>query len=613
MVGKLRADLLSQRMDIMADQFGYRRDHTQMLRGMFLHSNALALKSVDWVREKQIQRVPDESATDGHRFDTVIVKEGVKFRIPHPTRFAYDQSAALARLNFDDGPQWICDWDVRKFSEIRHDTAFFNRDTVPFQTSLGTTLDKYSAYFQYAYDKTINVALAKSRNAAERLQRSNNIDFYSGNDEDQVLWFSNYYERVVPSQVGLGDYPHPLWLHVIVAGDRTPVYARWLSSAPGYVYSYDEMDSQVMSPSMAMEILPYQERTASLFNTLMHLLGLQSTLLLVLDADIVPENIRQAFKEAVAGKRFTGKVHYAEKSQTEEELWEKTYGQKQPINLFQPTMGKVIDDLFRGIAAATGMLEKNLMMSPNEMGSFNQRETQATEVVEVAKSTNALNGYKSEGVGEGRMALKKILYDSYMANGSPKVRLSVQERYPDSVIKAAGFEVEPMEDGYVPTVLDKNGKPVAARTLIGTKNSLIHDYTFTSRDGTERAASVESAKVLMELLRYLFSAPPVLEAFIKAFGPEKITEMVSEVFRLSGSPITLKPDVAFTEEEFVNALRQADSPEKQAEAEQMVQQAIQGLTAQIQPLLAQLDERLRQVEAATDDYLSQSEAQAGIT
>ena len=66
-IGKLRADALSQRMDIMADQYDYRHFQTQAIRDMFLYGHSVAFPRASWEREVQWTKDPvaQEFKVDG--------------------------------------------------------------------------------------------------------------------------------------------------------------------------------------------------------------------------------------------------------------------------------------------------------------------------------------------------------------------------------------------------------------------------------------------------------------------------------------------------------------------------------------------------------------------
>ena len=237
----------------------------------------------------------------------------------------------------------------------------------------------------------------------------------------------------------------------------------------------------------------------------------------------------------------------------------------------------------RTIGETIRLLERNQMMSPNEMGQFVERETSATEVQQVSSTSGDLHSYKSSGIDEARQAQKIILYESLLACGCKKVKVSVPERYPNEVIKALGFSIEPSG------LYEQDN--ATGLNLIGTKDSLTGEYVFNSRDGAERTSNTESAKVLMELMRYILSSEMTFKAFVQAFGMEQVTKSLSEIFRLAGSPMTLKLPVNFDEDEMTRQL--GDDP---AEARKKIIDA-----------LTQIDERLKQVEGVAEDYVSQEQ------
>ena len=381
---------------------------------------------------------------------------------------------------------------------------------------------------------------------AERNSRdATTAAYYTDTSQDQALWLSHYYEKATPKDVGLGDYPYPVWFHNVVAGDCTVVFSEVLPSRPGYDMAYDQNDDRHFSPSMALDTLPYQDQVSNLFSSMLYLLQIQNILLLSLDSDMVPENIRKEIGDIVKGRKLFDKIHVIPFESKTNELFDRSTT-KDPIKIFQAQVGNVVGDLMRAIGETIGMLERNQMMSPNEMGQFVERATSATEVQQVSSTSNDLHSFKSSGIDEARQAMKIIIYESLMACGSKTLKVSVPERYPDDVISAAGFEVGP--SGYT---------QAAGMNLVGSKDYLLGEYIFSSRDGAERTSNTEAAKVLMELMRYVMGSEQTFSAFVESYGMEQITNALSEIFRMAGSPMVLKLPVSFDEEEMKANLRQS--------------------------------------------------------
>ena len=68
-------------------------------------------------------------------------------------------------------------------------------------------------------------------------------------------------------------------------------------------------------------------------------------------------------------------------------------------------------------------------------------------------------------------------------------------------------------------------------TVIGSKKNLIHDYIFTSRDGSERSSNVQEAQALIQLFQIISQTPVILEAL----GKDKYYELLNEIARKSGA------------------------------------------------------------------------------
>src|SRR5690606_34210359 len=108
-------------------------------------------------------------------------------------------------------------------------------------------------------------------------------------------------------------------------------------------------------------------------------------------------------------------------------------------------------------------------------------ETSATEVSIVNNTTLGIRDFHSLGIEEGLDAKKRLIYEATIAYGSDQIELPVMETYSRETIERAGFTV---------TGVDAEGDVEVQRrgkfTVAGDKHLLVHNYIFTSRDGTER-------------------------------------------------------------------------------------------------------------------------------
>lgn len=494
------------------------------------------------MREKQMvidKRPSDETlgSSEPGVMKEVITREGVPTITPHPTRRFHDMQYSLASINYDNGCTYLGYWDAIKWRNIKDNPKFWNMTAVPLSNP--AHFHAHQGYFDYYCPNQIKFAPFRHSSIEEGNKRDAFGDVYANAQGDSFVWITNYYEKIVPKDVGLGGYPHPVWLRTVVASDRVVIYAEILPSRPAAYMGHDEDDSKILNQSMVHEIIPYQDQATNLMSQALHLMKIQGLLVMGIDTDQLDPDQRKHILEITQSTAYYSKTLVVEHSASEkQDIFGAPQNQRPPITFTQTQaqVGRIINDLLKNVAVIIEMMEKNQMMSPQEIGQFSKRETTAQEVFEVGQTTSALFAFISEGPDEYRAAMKRILHDSLLAIGSEKdFEVFVQERYPDDVIKAAGFRLKSNSEtsGYE---LDDSDK----MNLVGSMKSLSMDVIYNSRDGSERTISTAAAKVLSDLTRYVLGSQEIFQVFTETYGLEQFTNMISEVFRLSGSGFVLK-------------------------------------------------------------------------
>ena len=119
--------------------------------------------------------------------------------------------------------------------------------------------------------------------------------------------------------------------------------------------------------------------------------------------------------------------------------------------------------------------------------------------------------------------MKRICYESLISLGSKEVYLPVVNRYTDDVIERAGFRFVPDED-------ETQNSIGAKRTIVGSISNLMHDFIFSSRDGSERSVNSMAAGNLIQLLQVVSQSQ-----LLPAIPKEKMFEIINEIFRLMGA------------------------------------------------------------------------------
>lgn len=576
-VGKCRADVLSQRVDIMADQFGLRHHDVQCMRDAFLYGHCVDFTRCAWEVQKQwvIKEVADgldnkETPETNSDLTAEVVKEGIGWVNPHPSRVFWDNSSPLTDINTDTGPEFIGFWDIVRYRDVMSNPSYYNCDSIGWSTKfwgIGGIYLNYKAYFDsfLTQIKPPSFPQGTQLDPAGENDRKSNIGVYSVDLEDASLLLTNYYRRLIPKSLGCGDYPFPVWIRFIVASDATIVFAEICPSTPAAVLSINENDSKQLNLSVAHELMAYQDQLTNLFNQMLSICQNSAFRAIGINIDALSEVQVNAVREMLKGVNWSSDPLVYEFSLAK--LAELGIKPDQVITVTQAKTETALTAIFESMAKLIAMAEKLMAMSPAEQGQPAPREISATEVTQIASTTSSIYSFITTGINEFRSAKKRIIYESLVCCAEADIKCPVMDRYTKETIQKAGFKtIDGMEEGFAsPMGLDRH-------TVIGTKRKLVHDYIFTSRDGSERPANTQAANTLVQLLSQFMNSPPIMAAM----GKEKLYEIVNEIFRLSGAGVDLNLELKAGED---NSLGEDQAKKFQQVTEQLAQQVQQLATA----------------------------------
>jgi hypothetical protein len=538
-VGKCRADVLSQRVDIMVDQFGYRHHDAQCMRDAFLYGHCVDFMRSSWEVEKQYQRTdfttPLTRTPEGgvKGVETVITKEGVGWFNPHPSRVFWDNASlgGLSGINTDD-INWMGFWDVCRFSEIDDNPHYFNKKSVGWTGRFWGESGVYNTYKDYFthYSYTITPPATGEIDPAKANDVKAAVGFYSGNQRDASVFTNNMFTRIVPKDWGIGEYPWPIWIRTVTASDSTTIFAEIMPTTPAAYLGINENDARRVNVSMAMDLFAYQDQMTNLCTQLMNLCQLELFKIITINKDCFPGDEIKKVRAIFKGRAWIGEPVVIEASFLK--LLELGIKAEDAIKISEVKVSSSISAVFEAMIKLVGLVEKLTAMSPAEQGQPAPREISATEVNEIATTTSSVYSFSSESIDEFRAAKKKCVYEALVAKGEGEIDCPVKDRYTPQTIVKAGFKPKDGED----EDFNNNIKGAARRqTIIGSKRFLVHDYIFTTRDGSERPVNTQAANTLVQLLGQCLSIPQVAQKM----GKSKIYEIMNEIFRLSGSGFDL--------------------------------------------------------------------------
>ena len=548
---KLRGEALSQRVEIMVDQFGLRHNFTQYIRDLFLYGHSVVFPREAWTRDVQWRYARDEYG-ETKEIESFVTREGLDYFNPHPTRVFHDQSAPLAGLNTDTGPAWVGYWDVVRYDSIRDNSNYWNVGELGYESTLFGIYGQYAQFFNFYYDPTIlnfpssiikSDALSPFQN--ERVSTSG---LYSAEQADKGVFLTNIFMKINPRDRGVGNYPFDVWIRLVVASDDTIIYGEFLPSIPAVYGGLNENDSRVVNNSMAMEIMPYQDQLTNLLSQMLLNMKIGLTQIWAIDKDALDEETKEYIEKAMkAGDYYVNPklLMFSGQRMTDMGIDTKNF-----INVIQADMKSNVNNSMQAINQLLGIVERMMVLSPQEVGQPAPREISATEVSEMATSVESIYSFVSEGVDEMRSGMKKMIYEHLVACSTSEFDVPVKNRYSSDTIKNAGFT--PSDEDY------DQAEPMA-RNVIGTPASLVHEYLFSSRDGPERSSNMKAAETLTQLMGQILQIPPIIEAV----GKRRLFNLMNEIFRKSGAGFDMKLELEEGEDE---AFAPPQEPGAQAQA-----------------------------------------------
>lgn len=591
---KCRADVLSQRVDMMVDQFGTRHHDGQVMRDGFLYGHCVDFARTSWEVEKQYELKDVSHPATGDNIEAVITKEGVGFFNPLPSRVFWDNAAdGLSSINHDD-MSWIGFWDVCRFSEIDDNPHYFNKTSVGWTGRFWGDAGIYNSYKDYftTYNYTIIPPATGEIDPSRGNERKAVVGYYSGNQRDASVFVSNYYEKIVPKDWGIGEYPWPVWIRFVTASDSTVIFAEIMPSTPAAVLSINESDARMVNVSMAMDLFAYQDQMTNLTTHLMLLCQIEAFKAIGINRDLFTAEQVKEIRKVLKGRNWFGDPMVFEYSLLK--LQELGIKPEAAINVVQANTAGTIDSVFSAMLKLVEMVEKLLAMSPAEQGQPAPREISATEVNEISTTTSSIYSFISEAIDEFRAAKKRIIYESLVACSSGQIVCPVKDRYTEKTITAAGFKIKAGEDEDYTQTASTRGPTPKRYTVIGSVRSLNHDYIFTTRDGSERPVNTQAANTLVQLVGLVMSNMPIAQAL----GKEKLYELFNEIFRMSGAGVDLNLTLKEGEDDSLGQ----DDIDQLKQTLQKVMQSLQRMSQQMQKNAEDITQ-IEQTEATLQDAI----------
>lgn len=462
--------------------------------------------------------IPEPEPADVPMYKRVCMREGLRYHMPHPTRMFYDMAWPAHSFNTNTGATYAGYWRVMRYGEILNKKKFFNLSVVAVGNA-GTWFNNNKAFFDSVYPCTLRFPGTEEAGAgAGQYDSERKIadGVYTTADEDKGLIITELFMKLVPADYGIGDYEHPVWFRFVVANNDTIIYATPLPySSPVLFDGYDHVTGRSLSPSMSLEVLPYQDHMGNLLSQYLLSVKQNLTNMVLVDSDAVSTK-DISFLQKWTQKLWSG-INIIPFSRRQ---W--TKGQQVPEVTF-PQRFPQVDTASIAVAmkSVLEILERVLVMSAQELGQAASHEQTREEVRNIQTNTSTRASFTATSLDRSKQAWKRQIYEGLMAYGSENgyAQLPSEDFTPD-VLSKLGFTHE----GY-----DTVNKKL---TVKYNKTAIKYETFSANRDVDDRINDKELAAQMGAFMQQLASNPIMLNAL----GPDQFILMANSVAKAAGFP-----------------------------------------------------------------------------
>ena len=565
---RIRAEIVTDMVNTMASNYGYKSTMRQAIFQMLMYSNCLQFPREVWHSDKQLNE----------QGDVVKTREGIRYHTPRPERTFFDRHYPTSSFNTDTGCEWAGYWQVERFGAVSGNKNYWNTDRI--KKSVGENADffqtaVYKQYFTELYPCGMKWpdSTAGGPNSQDR---EGDAAYYTTNEDDKAVVITTFYMKLCPKDWDLGDYDYKIWFRFIIANDDKIIFAQPILYPPVIYWGYDADMNRVTSPSMALEVLPWQDHTGNVISQI--LLSSKQNLANavffdknIVSADVLNQmsNKRESQLRGINFVPFDSMKDFRAGLDSKSAFHEFRFS-KHDIGELTGTLSTIIS-----------IMERLLVMSAQEIGGAASHEQSAREVAIIAGNTGTRVAYTGTFIDDAKSAWRRQIYYAIMAYMEENFPSQIDPNtFQDAkkVMLSMGIEVSDEPYGY-------GSSTVGIKV---EKSKLKLEGFAEDRDVVNRLHEPAIATVMFQTLGMIASNQMLAEQV----GPAKILEGFTMAAHLAGAP----PDWELEPSEDSSKLNNAQEIAEQLKGmiNQIVQeaagQAVDAVTEPIQSNTGKIEE-----------------------
>lgn len=572
---RILTDVLTYVIQVMTADFGYANDLKQAILQALKYSYCLMFPREVWWASYQAEEKSNEEGFEKEQ--KTLQKEGIRYFTPRPTHCFWDLHYNLSSVNNDTGCEYGGYWKVVSYGDIMDNPLYWNRRSIGYGS--GAAGDWYdpvitNQFFQEVYPCALDFPLAFG---PDQSSRETNAAFYCSSDRDRAVFQTDMYMKIIPARYKMGTYKYPIWVRFVVANDNTVLYAEPCCYSPMIYFGYDADQLNSRNPSLALEVLPYQDMIGNVLSQILLTIKQNLANVTFYDTNILNrddiDKVKNGGELLFRGLNFVG----FDSMKNNRAGWDVDKALHE-VN-FQ---AKDVAPMFQEITTILGILERMLQLSAQEAGQAASHQQSKEEVQMTGAATSNRVMYTGSFIDDGIDAWKRQLYDASQAYMDDEVEAMVPSDIPDieEHLETLGFTLSGAIQG--------EGK----KMVKGSKKAIKLDAFASSGKGPERKNEQQTAQVMMQAV----SAVAANQQLAQAVGPKTLLKIIQQAAILAGADkdFRLRPDQKAQLDALNQMAQQIIADATQAATQKVEQDVTKPVAQEIAAIQAQV-EKLTQV------------------
>lgn len=575
---RLKCDIVTQRVEVQAQQMGYKMVLKQVINQMLAYSNCMVFPKEAWWFEQQPTKDFTEPKKKGgkkkRKFKTV--KEGIRYETPHPSRCYRDLAHPAYTLNTNTGCQYSGFWELVRYGDVKDNSAYWNKDKITFGKDSFRITETNRTFFATVMPCQMKFPEYKAENglAGENNQQEK-LNLYTTNERDCAVLFTNHFERLNPlKDLGLKNkdgegYDGDVWFRTVFCSDDTTVYMEPLAYTPTRICQYDPDQNKAQVTSLVQECIPTEDMIGNLLTQAIltaknNLRSVNFYNTDVLDTAVVAK-LENLGEKALRTPQFVPFSKH-ESNQLDQDRTDAII----PVKFDKQSIRECLEL----VNVCLDILARGLVMSPHEIGQSDSHEVTAQEVLTRAGSTSTRLAYTASGVDDFIYAQQVQLHDGGMAYWDDEIfaEVALQSDTDKAALEKLGFKIE---------TENEQQQKVGVR---GDKKNLELEMFTARRDAPDRVNSVAMATAMTNFFQAFINNPMA----IQIIGIDQFVDLVNGIL----DSFQFKKDWRMSAKSDVFAEAKKEKEKEAADAKEMAgAQSLQAVQQQLQALIPEIQKQ----------------------